>query len=279
CTARRAIGMAAWRTLGSVVVALAAARGGYAQTYPLTESPKPGDCFRTRLDMKLSGEQRVARDGKITPIPLTATAGHHLPERILAVDATGLPTKTARAYEAAGATITLGTDVTKLTLRPERALIVAQRPKDELVVYAPAGPLTRQEWELTGQHFDTLAVVGLLPNKAVAVGDTWKVSNLVAQALCAFEGLTAPDLACKLECVQGPVATVPLTGTASGIDTGASVKLTVTGTYRYDLNQKRLVWLEWKQKDEREQGPASPAAVLESTNTLTRTPIEEPKSL
>jgi hypothetical protein len=271
--------MAAWRTLGSVVVALAAVQYGYAQPYPLTETPKAGDCFRIRLDLKLSGEKRVARDGKLTPVPLKAAASHEFPERVLSVDAAGLPTKTARFYELATATITDGADVTELKLRPERCLLVAQRPKDELLVYSPTGPLTPAEWELTGQHFDTLHVVGLLPGKGVAVGESWKVSNRVAQALCAFEGLTAQDLACKLEGVQDQVATVSFAGTASGIDTGAAVKLTVSGSYRFDLNRKRLVRLEWKQKDEREQGPASPASVLEATYTLTRTPIEQPNTL
>ena len=271
--------MTAWRTLASVVVALAVVRCGYGQTYSLVETSKAGDCARLHLEMKLTGELRVVRDGKVAPVPLAATAVHEFPERILAVDPTGLPTKVARVYEQAQAVIRFNNEPSERTLRPDRRLIVAQCPKDEILVYAPAGPLTREELDLTSQHFDTLHVTGLLPGRAVSVGETWKVGNGVAQGLCAFEGLTAQDLACKLEAVQDNVATVSFKGTASGIDTGASVKLTVTGSYRFDLNQKRLVALEWSQKDDREQGPASPAMAGELTTTLQRKVIEQPNSL
>src|SRR5262249_55473544 len=48
---------------------------------------------------------------------------------------------------------------------------------------------------------------------------------------------------------------------------------------RFDLDRCQLISLHWKQKDERDQGPVSPASVVESTTRLTRTPIEQPKCL
>src|SRR5262249_19522468 len=41
----------------------------------------------------------------------------------------------------------------------------------------------------------------------------------------------------------------------------------------------RLVALQWKQKDERDQGPASPATTVEATTTLTRAPVALPAGL
>jgi hypothetical protein len=66
---------------------------------------------------------------------------------------------------------------------------------------------------------------------------------------------------------------------ANGIEAGARVKLKIDATYRFDLKAKRLVWLEWKQTDDRDQGPASPALTATSTTTLTRQPIERPEAL
>jgi hypothetical protein len=270
--------MARWQTLACVVGLLAVGQSGRAQTYPLAETPQAGDCFRVRLEMKLTGEQRVPREGKITPVPVLAAATHEFPERVLALGTTGMPARTARLYETAKVVITVGQEASERSFRADRRLIVAHRPKDELLVYCPTGPLTRPELELT-QHFDTHHLTGLLPGKEVAVGETWKVSNGVVQALCAFEGLTTQDLSCKLERVENETALVSLTGTASGIETGAAVKLTVAGSCRYDLKQRRLVAVEWKQKDEREQGPASPAMTLELTNVLTRSAVEQPAGL
>jgi hypothetical protein len=270
--------MAAWRNLVGIAVLLSAVPAS-AQTYPLTETPQPGDCYQLELAMTLDGRIKVNKDGKPVAMKLSATGTHKLAERVLLVGPTGIPQKTARLYDAARATIALGGDKSERTLRPECRLIVAQRPKDQLLVYSPSGPLTHEELELTAEHFDTLAVCGLLPGKAVAVGDTWKVANAVAQALCNFEGLTAQDLTCKLEGVQDDLAHVSVSGAASGIDVGALAKLKVRASYDFDLKQHRLVALEWKQSDDRDQGPASPASTVESTTTLKRTGIDQPEGL
>jgi hypothetical protein len=94
------------------------------------------------------------------------------------------------------------------------------------------------------------------------------------QALCRFDGLTAQEITCKLEQVKDDVATVSVSGVAGGIDLGAAVKLKVSGSYRFDLKARRIAALEWKQSEEREQGPVSPAAAVEVTITLTRALVE-----
>jgi hypothetical protein len=271
--------MAAWRTLGSVVVLLAAARLAPAQTYPLAEPVQAGDCFKFHLEMTLTGELKVNRDGKAVPLKLTATAGHDFAERVLDVGKAGLAEKAARVYDKAQAAIGVGDDRSERALRKERRLVVAQRHTDQYVVYSPSGPFTREELELTGEHLDTLFLTGLLPGKPVAVGETWKVSNAVAQALCGFEGLTEQSLACKLEEVKDNAARVSVSGAATGIELGAMIKLEVHATYRFDLTGKHLTELEWRQKDDRDQGPASPATSVETTTKLTRSAIDEPEDL
>jgi hypothetical protein len=271
--------MAAWRTLGTLVMLLAVATVATAETYPLTETVKVGDCFRVRLEMNLNGDIKVSRDDKPASLALTAKATHEFPERVLAVGARGLVEKSARVYETASATIKVDKGTESKSLRKERQLIVAQRWKDQPLTYSPNGALTREELELVGDHFDTLCLTGLLPGKEVAVGDSWKVDNSAVQALCHFDGLTEQGLTCKLEEVKDQIARVSVSGPANGIEMGAQVKLKIDAMYRFDLDAKRLTWLEWKQTDDRDQGPASPALAATSTMTLTRKPIERPDSL
>jgi hypothetical protein len=271
--------MVGWRILGILVLWLVPLQTGRAQTYDLTETCRAGDCFRLRLELNLSGEIRINKDGKPTPLKLEAAAVHEFPERTLSVGAGGLPEKTARVYEKAQAAFVVEGNKSERTLRSERKLVVAQRLKDQPLAYSPAGPLTREEVELTSEHFDTLSLTGLLPGKPVTAGETWKVSNTVAQALCNFEGLTEQNLMCKLEEVKDQTARVTLTGSATGIELGALVKLTVEATYLFDLNAKHLTRLDWKQKDERDQGPGSPASSVQSSLVLTRTAIDQPPTL
>jgi hypothetical protein len=271
--------MFARRTAAAVLGLLVTAATGWAETWDLSENVQPGDCFQVQLDMKLAGELRVRRRGETVPLKLSATGTHAFPERVLAVGNGGLPEKAARVYETAKAVVAVAGNAAEKTLRPGRRLIVAHRTKDETLVYSPAGALTRDELELTSDHFDTLALTGLLPGKAVAVGDTWTVSNAVALALCNFEGLTEQTLAGKLEEVKDGVAVFSVAGASNGIDQGAQAKLTITATGRFDLKAKRLVSLEWKQKDDRDQGPVSPASAVETTVSVSRKAVEQPAAL
>lgn len=270
--------MATWRSL-AVLATLIVVGTAPAQTYSLVESPQVGDCCRVQLSLKLEGELRVNRQDKVVPLKLLAQADHQFPERVLALDAKGVPQKVARHYATARALITVDGDRSERTLRADRQTLVAHRCKDQNVLYCPVGSLTREELELTSEHFETMQLVGLLPGKAVAADDTWKITHGTAQVLCHFEGLTMQDLTGKLDRVQDEVAYFRVQGTASGIDLGAMVKMTIDASCQFDLKARRLTVVEWKQKDEREQGPASPASTVEAVTRLTRTAIETPREL
>jgi hypothetical protein len=260
-------------------LALAAALGGAAPvTYTLTESGQAGDCYQIHIELDLKGEMHVSREGQPQTLKLAAQAEHRFAERVLVADR-GVIHKTARAYETASATITQGQEKLERTLRPERRLIVAQESGGQALVYAPAGAMTPDEIELVGEHFDTLSLAGLLPAKAVAVGEKWKPAADVVQYLCGFEGLTGHDLACKLEAVDDKTARIAVSGTANGIDLGAIVKLQIQANAEFDIKANRLISLEWKQKDQRGQGPASPAMTVESITKLSRSPVTRPASL
>jgi hypothetical protein len=278
-----------WRTLAGIGL-LVAVPAAPAKSYSLVETTKPGDCFRVKITMQLDGRMFLApapSPGRTLETPskekmtlkLTAAAEHEFAERVLVAGQGGLIEKAAHAFERARTVVTVDKGRTERALRSERRLIVCQRHKDQPLVYCPAGPLSRSELELTSEHFDSLSLAGLLPARPVALGDTWKVPNGVAQALCGFEGLIEHDLSCKLESCDGKLARISVTGKAKGIDVGALVKLTVTAQYHFDLAAGRLVWLKWTQKDEREPAPASPASAVEATTTLTRAAIATPGSL
>lgn len=271
--------MGAGRVLGAGICLLVAASAGWAQSGPLAETVRPGDCFQLQLDMKLTGTLRVQKNGRLASIDLKADSSHAFVEKALAVTAGGLIDRSARVYEKARAVIVVDGERTQRTLRNDRNLLVAQRQAEKLLVYCPTGALTQGELDLTSEHLDTLSLPGLLPGKEVAEGATWKLNNLAVQSLCGFEGLTEHTLNGKLESVRGDLVTFSVAGTASGIDLGAQVKMTVEATGQLDRKTGRVVDLVWKQKDERDQGPGSPASTLETTHHLQRKAIDLPTSL
>jgi hypothetical protein len=140
--------------------------------------------------------------------------------------------------------------------------------------------VTRDELDLVSEHFNPQCLAGLLPGKAVNVGDTWAVTPAAAQAAGQFDGLIKHTLTGKLTAVADGKATFTIEGTAEGIEHGAKVTLTITATGTFDLAAKSIVALSWKQKDDREQGPVAPASQVEATVALKRQPLAEaPKEL
>ena len=127
---------------------------------------------------------------------------------------------------------------------------------------------------MTSEHFETLHLAGVLPGKEVKIGDSWKIDSEVAQSLCLFDGLISHELMAKFKQADSAMAIVTIDGAAKGLDDGAMANLTVAATVWYDRTKKRIVAVNWKQKDVRDQGPTSPAAEIESTTIVKREPLD-----
>ncbi|MBY0460967.1 MAG: hypothetical protein K2V38_26910, partial [Gemmataceae bacterium] len=213
----------------------------------LAETPAAGECLKYAIEFDLSGKLVVTQEGAREAIALRAKAKHAFVERTLSV-ADGLPTRSARHYAGAGASAVVGAEKADRTLPADRALVVAVRSSEGTACFSPAGPLTRDELDLVSEHFNPQCVPGLLPGKAVNVGDTWTVSPAAVQAACQFDGLIKNALTGKLTASANGVATFTVEGTAEGIEHGAKVSLAVTATGAFDLAAKRVTSITWKQK-------------------------------
>ncbi len=266
----------------SLFVTLTAIGTGRAQSVSLAESPLTDQHFRIETTMRFQGTIKVQNDDKLVTHKQTATAEHAYLERVLEAGQHGIGNRAARWYEKAKARIVFDDqpdDDSDRALRlPDRALMIADRLPEQVLTYCPKGLLTRPEVELT-EHFDSLALSGLVPGKDLAVGATWKLSSAAAQALCDLDGLIKHDLTGKLDKVDGTVAHLSVTGEAQGIDLGATVKMSVRATARFDLKARRVVALQWKQSEEREAGPINPAIQAEVAIQVQRMPIEPSQRL
>lgn len=262
--------------LTSMLVGLLAANGLWAQSANLTEAALKDCCVRNELTMELTGTIKVKQNNKDVAFPHQAQARHVFLERFLDVNGS-VADKVARYYLTAESVIRFNNDEpARRTLRPACSLMMAQTIKDQVVSYTAKEMLTREEMELT-DHFNTMAVSGLLPGKEIDAGIPWKLPNHVVQALCNLTKLTDHSVEGSLVSVKGSIAHGKVVGVAQGIDIGALVSMTINAQFDYDLTQKRIVSLEWSQKDDRKQDPISPAINADVTIKLKRTPIDLPE--
>jgi hypothetical protein len=270
------------RAIGAAVALLAGAGRGAAEAAAvrLADETKPGDHLGYEITLTAAGKIKVDREGGAgSTLPLEAAVRHRFAERVERLPA-GAAGRAVRHYAEAQAESAVSVDRSRRTLAADRRLVVVQRTAEGTVHYSPDGPLTREELDLVAEHFDTLCIPGLLPDREVAVGDTWPVRDDVAQAACQFDGLIKHALVGKLVGVKDGKAEFAIDGTAEGIEHGAKVKLEATARGTFDLAAKRVVALNWEQTDDRDQGPVSPAAEVKATITITRTPLAaEPAEL
>ena len=266
--------------LASVTVLLAGFETLHAQTVPLAEAPLPKSCFRIELSMELAGKVTVQQEGKNITLGQTASARHEF----LGSRKSWKPGKDWRKNRLAFTSrpkpaIAIDGDVAKRHFRPGAARLAGKRSgQGQLLTYCPQGPLTNEEKELT-EHFDTLALPGLLPGQEVAVGATWTIPTHVVLAVCDLDALVSGNLAGKLAKVQGDVAEGTVEGIIKGIGMGAQVTMEIKARFAFELKEKRIIALEWQQHDERLQGPVNPALAADVTYRLKRTPIIEPNEL
>ncbi|MBM4071519.1 MAG: hypothetical protein FJ271_21680 [Planctomycetes bacterium] len=242
-----------------------------AQSVSLSEAPLKDAHFRIELDLDLTGEIKFQHEGKLTAMKQTAQARHEYVERALEAGPAGLVDRAARLYHSATATIHIDKDTSERKF-PAEQLAIAQRVRDRVVSFAKE-PFSREQLELT-EHFDTLSLPGILPGKEVKVGETWKLTSAAVQALCDLDGLIDQDFTGTLDEVTGQTARFSVKGKASGITAGAAIKLAVQAKGEFDVGKKRIISLDWKQDDDREQGPVSPIMNAEARIKLKRTPLE-----
>jgi len=261
----------------SIVILAGVAGSSFGQSVELAEPSLKDACFRVQMSMALDGKVTVQQEGKSDAFPHQARASHDYVERILdAKDNRG--ERAARLYSQASVEFPSHKTPTKNELRTERRLLAVYRDKTQVTSYSPRGALTREEMEIT-EHLDTLALPGLLPGKEVKVGDTWKLPTSVVEPMCGFEGTQTNELVGKLEKVEGDKAVFSIQGTAKGISMGASASMLVSATGVFDTTAKRITSLEWKQSDQRTQGPISPALSADVTIKMSREVVEQPKQL
>ncbi len=245
----------------------------------LAETPTIGECFRYSIELELAGRMTVGQEGAKETIRLEAKARHAFTARTLAVT-DGLPARSVRHYHDAIASAVVDIEKIGRSLSEDHRMIVAMRTPEGTSCFSPTGPLTRDELDLVTEHFNPQCLAGLLPGKAVKVGESWNISPAAAQTACAFHSLTRNNLTGKLIGAAGGKATFAIEGTAEGIEHGAKVGLTITATGIFDVTAKRITELTWKQKDEREQGPVAPASQVEAAVVLKRQLLAEvPKEL
>lgn len=230
------------------------------------------------LNRTYSVTSQLKVEGKVFPQPgaksalnLTVDAGFRYLERQR--EGSGRQAQSLRAvrfYEAAGASIKAGLQVSNADLRPDCALIVAEGAVAGIDLWSPSSPLRYDELELLRTAGDSLAINALFSEQAVEPDDEWKPANWVLPLLTGLEAVEKSQFTCRYLRNDGDLAIIQIAGEITGAVLGAAAKITVDGEVHFHLKDRYWVKMTLSQKEKRAVGAVSPGLDLTATVTSTR---------
>ncbi len=273
-----------WTAIPAAIFLLALSAGQPANAADAIKMQEPFTdtrVFAVSTQVGLEGTITApGRDGKPAPVKLTGAARFKGSERRLpgtGRDAEAL--RSVRYFDEAGASVVTGDFRSQRMLRPTQRLMVAEGRREGIRQFSPAGPLTYDELDLLQIPGDSLALLGLLPDRAVEPGETWKPAEWVMQTLTGLETVEKSKLVCKLVSVTNFQANVDLDGEVEGADMGTTSKVTLTGSFIFDLKQNCITTVELQQTEKRQPGVLNPQFDITARVSLTRAPMDKPSKI
>jgi hypothetical protein len=168
-------------------------------------------------------------------------------ERILDVGSDGQVRKTLRLCRRTDFRRTVGDRPQENALRPEVRRLVLLRHQNKEVPFSPDGPLTWGEIDLIRTDVFTPALVGLLADHPVRIGDRWSATQAAVQELTDLERIEEGSVECRLEqfttVEKRRHARVAFRGSVRGANEDGGNRQQLEGYFYFDLESNHLSYL------------------------------------
>ena len=159
--------------------------------------------------------------------------------------------RSLRYYEKADSAVKFRDRARASSLADARRLVGMAIDPPEATLFGLREPLTRDELEVIDILGNSLLLDRLLPERPVAVGESWKPADKVMAALAGLDGATRCDVQCVLKEVTTIVARVEFSGGIEGPVNDTTAKIKLIGKYRFDLRTGRIDWFALVTKEAR----------------------------
>lgn len=259
-----------------------------SKSYSLQSQRKPGQTDRVVAVLEVGGETKFVAEGKPQQEKMSVVCNLDYLEKSLDVstDADGTM-RSVRDYEKASAIVKVGDGQFDPALKPDHRLIGVETAKQSALLFSPLGNLTRDELDAIDIQADSLLLDRLLPEKPVAVGDSWPHSEQFLAALLGLDEVAKTTVQSTLKEVKEEgkgknartLARFEITGRVEGAIYGVSTVIDIKGKYRFDMQTNRIDWLGMLVKEEREASFVTDGVDVVSRLQVTITPAKEPASL
>jgi len=276
---RSIVPISSMRLFTVLTVLVAACPGRGDDPVRLAEKSAPGSTFRIHSTSDIAGElfTPIAKDKPPERVKIGGKSTIDYAERIVAVDASEADHKALRVYEKIEFRKTAGDRTDEMTLRPVVRRLVLMKKGPAKVPFSPDGPLTWGEIDMLRTDFVVSVLAGLLPEKDVTPGDTWKASAAAVAELTDLEKVESGELTCTFEKIEvvGPrkVAHVSFIGTLVGVNVDGPTRQALNGRVQVDMGAQYICFLRVEGEHSLLDGNGKEAGKITGTFELTRQPV------
>ncbi len=126
---------------------------------------------------------------------------------------------------------------------------------------------------------NSLLLEALLPDKPVALNDTWKHPDWLMAAICTLDAIGYNDAQSVLRMVSDGVARIEISGRVEGIVGGLSTAMELKGNYQFDTKTGRITSLTLALKENRVGGLLGPGLEVVGRLQMKVSPLDKPAHL
>lgn len=257
-------------------------------TYSLRGERQAGQTDRVVAVLEVGGETKFTDGDKPQREKMSVVCNLDYIEKCLEVSGeANNVVRAVRDYQKVSATVKVGDGQFEPTLKPEHRLIAVEAGKQSATLFSPLGNLTRDELDAIDIQANSLLLDRLLPEKPVAVGDSWPHSEELLAAMLGLDEVAKTTVQSTLKEVKEEgkgkdartLARFEITGRVEGAIYGVSTVIDIKGKYRFDMQTKRVDWLGMLVKEDRESSFVTDGVDVVSRLQVTVVPAKEPDSL
>ncbi|MEN6407918.1 MAG: hypothetical protein ABFC77_15800 [Thermoguttaceae bacterium] len=271
---RRTVIVGVWTVL---VTTIAAAADTDPSPWSLRPERKVGQVDRVVVKLETNGDTKFTEDGKSQKEKMSVLCELDYVEKTLAVEK--IDRRAIRDYQKVSATVRVGDSSFQPTLSTSHRRMVVETGRQSVVKFSPAGNLLRDELDAIDMQADSLLLDRLLPERPVAVGDRWPISEPLAAALLGLDEVAKSTVECTLKEVTPTTARFEIAGQVDGAANGVSTVVKLRGRCRFDRRVHRVDWIGWLIQDSRPSSFVTDGMEVVSRLQVLVAPAKEPESL
>lgn len=236
-------------------------------TVMLQSKVPPGGTANVEVTLQVGGEILLNAGGtgsvenKLKRLPMSVAAKLQYEEQLLTARETFAGTaRTGRRYQQARALIEIDQSKQEAALAGEHVLISAERTGSEIALFSPGKRLSRDELDLIDVAANPATLDDLLPNRQVAIGESWPNNADQLAALLRLDAVSLAEvnsLLAEYDAATGQ-ATISLAGTVHGAVGGVATEIEIKSKYVFSTSAQRVVRFALLFKEKRSVGHVGP---------------------